>query len=472
MKKRTLSRRFKMSAYSAWKLALLITIIVAVNLVVSALPSSVTEFDLTGDDLYALSPQTEQIAQNLDQDVQMYLLAPSGSENQVLLRLLARYEELSPHITVSSVDPVSDPTFLSAYDIDLDTLFTNSVLTVSGSRYRLVGYDRIFVTEQHTLEDGSASTSTAFHGEHALTNAIHYVSNAAMPKVYALSGHGEAALESDVKTLIHNDNLQLETLSLLSLEDVPQDCACLIINVPASDIAPEEAQKLIRYLKKGGNMILLTDYIKQGAMENLLSVTAFMGMTAGEGMVLEGDSSRHVSRYPYYLLPYMSNHAITAPLNESSLYVLLPIAQLLSPVNGAGASVQPLLITSEKAYAKADGLDTQTLSQEDTDVTGPFNVGALATKSQGTLLWVPSSMFLISSANTMVSGGNYNLFMNALSYLCDQAETLSIRAKTVTGSVISVPASVQGTVTVLLIGVIPLAVAALGAIVCIRRKRR
>jgi len=96
MKKPILSRRFKMSAYSAWKLALLITIIVAVNLVVSVLPSQVVEFDLTGDDLYTLSQQTVQIAQGLDQDVHLYLLAPSGSENQVLLRLLSRYEELSP----------------------------------------------------------------------------------------------------------------------------------------------------------------------------------------------------------------------------------------------------------------------------------------------------------------------------------------------------------------------------------------
>ena len=57
---------------------------------------------------------------------------------------------------------------------------------------------------------------------------------------------------------MESDNLEVEELSLLSLEQVPEDADCLVINAPQSDFMSQEAV-LISYLDEGGRVMLFTD---------------------------------------------------------------------------------------------------------------------------------------------------------------------------------------------------------------------
>ena len=60
--------------------------------------------------------------------------------------LLQRYADLSDHIQVEVMDPSLHPTFLDNYELEISRLYENSVLVDCEGRYRLVGYDEIFVT--------------------------------------------------------------------------------------------------------------------------------------------------------------------------------------------------------------------------------------------------------------------------------------------------------------------------------------
>ena len=112
-----------------------------------------------------------------------------------------------------------------------------------------------------------------------LTNAIHYVSSQNLPKVYQLTGHGESELSDYMEELLAGDNVETETLSLLSMESVPEDASVVMINAPTSDLSADEAEMLVQYVENGGRLLLLTGYIEQGKMENLLTVTKAMGLT-------------------------------------------------------------------------------------------------------------------------------------------------------------------------------------------------
>ena len=68
-----------------------------------------------------------------------------------------------------------------------------------------------------------------------------------LPNVYVLSGHGEQELSSDVTDMIRQDNMEYESLSLLSLEAVPEDAAAVLIHVPSSDLGDDETAVLISY---------------------------------------------------------------------------------------------------------------------------------------------------------------------------------------------------------------------------------
>lgn len=121
-------RRFRAGNYSAFAAAMLVVIAVIANMIAGALPASVTQIDMTGHSLYSLSDQTKRIAASLDQDVNLYLLATSGSEDNTITRLLDRYADLSDHIRISYVDPAEQPTFLENYDLGNTQLYANSVI--------------------------------------------------------------------------------------------------------------------------------------------------------------------------------------------------------------------------------------------------------------------------------------------------------------------------------------------------------
>ena len=192
-------KRFRAGGYAALAAAIVIAIAIAANLLVCALPSSATQLDLTSQSLYTLSDQTRRIVTALDREVYLYLLSTTGYEDSGVTRLLDRYAALSDQIVVEYIDPAVRPTFLDDYDLEVTQLYANSVLVVCGDRFRLVGYDDIYVTEYSMDYYSYSYTSTTnFDGENALTNAIHYVSSDDLPVAYALNGHGESELSESL----------------------------------------------------------------------------------------------------------------------------------------------------------------------------------------------------------------------------------------------------------------------------------
>lgn len=470
--KRMFGGRFRAGSYSAFAAAIVIVIAVVVNMMVSSLPAATTQLDLTNQSLYSLSDQTKRIAASLNQDVNLYIICNDGNEDANIQRLLERYEGLSSHIKVQSVDPTLQPTFLDAYDIELRTLYENSVLVESGEKYRLVGYDEIYVTEYDMdYYSYNYTTTTSFNGENALTNAIHYVSSATLPKVYTLSGHGETELSESIEEMLAQDNFETESLSLLSMESVPEDATAIVINAPTSDLGEEEANLLISYLENGGNVALMTGYMEADAMPQLSRVAASMGLAVENGLIVEGDRQMHVNRYPYYLLPDIESHEVTDALISGRYYVLAPLAQPLVETGESNAAVTWLLTTSDSAYTKAEGLETRNTAQEDGDTVGTFHVGAVA-EDAGKFFWITCDTLLQDNIDRTVSGANSNLFLNVLNWMSGQEESISIRAKSLDAEGLTVPQGSSSLWSIIMIGVIPLSLVGIGIAVWVRRKRK
>ncbi len=464
--------RFKAGSYSVAAAAVVIAIAIFLNLIVGSLPSTMTEIDMTANSIYALSDQTKRIAASLDKDVTMYIICNQGNEDDTIQRLLNRYADLNSRIKVTSVDPTNDPTFLTRYELEITQLYENSVLVVCGDRSRLVGYDEIFVTE-YSMDYYSYNytTTTTFEGENALTNAIHYVSSNDLPKVYTLTGHGEEVLSSSIQAMLEQDNFEYEDLSILTAEALPEDAAAVIIHQPATDLNEDEAALLTTYLENGGNVVLVTGYMAVDKMPNLFSVTRAMGLELSDGIIIEGDRNMRLTRYPYYILPDAASHDVTDSIINAGYYILSPLAQPIVETKDSTAAITWLLTTSDSAYAKVDALNMTTTSKEDGDTDGPFNVGAIAEKG-GKLLWLTGDGMFDEYIDSAVSGGNSNLLLNALNWMGGQEESISIRAKSLDETGLSVTESESSFWSAVMIGVIPAALVAIGIIIWARRKRR
>lgn len=468
------SRAFRAGGYSLAAAAIVIAIAVALNLMVGTLPASWTKVDLTDTGLYSLSSQTDQLVSALEEDVTVYWIVQDGSQDSTLEQLLERYESLSKHLKVVEKDPVVYPNFAQQYTDA--TLYNNSLIVVCGDRSRYISYYDIYVTD-YSAYYTTGTTSTQFAGESELTSAIDYVTNEDLPTVYTLTGHGESDLPTELSQGVEDENLLLEELSLVSGEAVPEDADAIILYSPQRDISSDEKDALLTYLQGGGKLLLVTDYTDTD-MPNLAEVMAYYGTSLMDGIVLEGDSNHHMQGYNYYLLPDINSHDITQPLVDGGYYILMPIAQGISVSDELrdGLTVTQLLTTSDSAYAKADGYNITTFDKEEGDTDGPFALGVAITEDvedgQTGIVWLTTSYMFDSENNMRVAGANNDLFLNALDWMCQRENSISIRAKDLSTEYLTVSSSTASTWSVILVAVVPLAFLACGAVVTIRRRRR
>lgn len=456
----------KGGSYSIVITAVVLALVIVVNILASSLPSSVTKLDISSSKLYSITSNTKVVVNALEKDVTIYWIVQADQEDDVLENLLSKYESLSDHISVVKKNPDVYPTFAQQYTDE--TVANNSLIVECGDKYRYIPYSDIYVQEADMY---SYTYTTSFDGEGAVTSAIDYVVSDTQPKVYTLEGHGETDLPSTFQEQLEKDNLELESLSLLNVDEIPEDASAILIYAPTSDISEEEQEMLSDYAAAGGKLMVIAGPVEDSDLSNLYAILSDYGVEPAEGIVVESDREYYAFQAPYVLLPELQSDDITDALIEKRYYAILPIAQGLT-VSDTSGTVTELMTTSDTAFSKIAGYELDTYDKEDGDIDGPF---ALAVKiscdNDGQIIWFSSSVFLDDMYNAYSSGANVDLAMNAMSSLIGEREALSIRSKSLNYNYLTISDSTASLLKVLMIGVFPLAYLGVGIVVTLRRRR-
>ena len=462
--KKPVSLALKGGSYSLAVTAVVLAILIVVNIFASTLPSSITKLDISSSKLYSITSNTKAVVNNLQQDVTIYWIVQADMEDSIIENLLSKYESLSDHIEVVKKNPDVFPTFTQSYTDE--AVPNNSLIVESGERYRYISVNDIYLSE-----DAYSYYATDFDGEGAITSAIDYVVTEDLPQLYVLQGHGEADLPATFADAIEKENIETVALSLLAVDEIPEDADALLIYAPQSDITTEEADMLTDYADNGGKLLVMADPVEGAELTNLHSVLNHYGVTVTEGIVVENDRNYYAFGYPYVLMPDMASHAITDPLIEDRYYPIFPIAQGLD-VSGATAEVTELLGTSSFSFSKVAGFELDTYEYEDGDIEGPFTLGvSIATESEGQIVWFSASDFLGDMYNAYSSGANVDLAMNAISALMGEREAIAIRSKSLNYNYLTINESTASTLKFLMIGVFPLMYLAMGIFVIISKRK-
>ena len=473
--KDTINKKYlKNGSYSSIMIVVFVAIIIVINMIVGNLPSKYTQLDISSEKLYTIGDETKAMLKDLDKDVIIYQIAQSGSEDETISNLLQRYADEYDHITVEQKDPVVNPKFISEYTSD--NLSSNSLIIVCGDRNKVVNYNNIY---ESSLEYNTYSyKTTGFDGEGQITSAIAYVTSENLPVMYTLEGHGEQDLDSTVKEDIEKANMEIKSLNLLTEESVPEDASCLLIDAPTTDISEDEKTALIEYLENGGKAMIFSDYTGQ-EMPNFDAVLENYGVNRVDGLVFEGDSQHYAAQMPYYLVPTINSTDITSDLVSSGYYILMPYAQGIQKSEDVRdtVTIESLLTTSDSAYSKTD-VNSGTLSKEDGDVDGPFDLGVSITETVDTdkethIIYYSTSNLLQSQVNQMVSGGNEKLVMASLSALVDTEDstTVSIPSKSLEVSYLTLTAYDASFWKICVIGLIPGAFLLVGFMIWLKRRK-
>ena len=477
----------KMGAYSAFLTLVVIAFVIVVNLMVGELPTTVTKFDTSSLKLYTLTNSTIDIVEGLTEDVTMYYIAQNGTEDINIEEMLNRYSSYSNRIKVRKIDPTSNPGFSEKYTDDLSN---NSVIVESAKRSSVVTNEEIY-TKQYTEEDiynyymtgMEPSGTTYFNGEGALTTAIDYVTAEDLPVLYIVTGHGEAIVSETVLADAKAENILTEELALLTVTEIPADAGAVMINAPTSDISETERDVLLTYLDLGGKMILVTDYesFSDAKMPNLAAVAKAYGLQAQAGLLMEGNASNYM-QYPFYLLPIVNAESdVAMNLNSTNITTILPFAHGITKIADTDKFVEGVLSTSADAFVIADlearineFADSETpekaYEKQDGDATGTFFVAASAedTTTGGKLLWISSPFFITDDFYSY----NGELFMSALTMLCEKSSSISILGKAMQIQSLAVSSAAAAFWGAVLIILLPVGTVVLGLVIWNRRRKR
>lgn len=468
------SRRFKVGIYSMIISLVIVAIAVIINVIVLKLPATVTKLDTSFNDMFTVTDQTKTILQNLDTDVTIYLIATTGNEDNAIVQMLDRYQALSPHVKVVYKDPTLYPNFVSEYTDE--TLYNNSVIIVSEKRNKVIDYNLIYHTEytySYVYQD--YYSQTYFNGEDELSSGIDFVSTDHLPTIYALTGHGETALPANFLTAVEKANLQVKDLSLIAVNEMPEDVGALLINAPTADLGSDELETILNYMENGGRVLLTTSY-SVGDMPNVLKLLETYGVEPVEGIVVDANDNNYY-RYGNYLLPDVQEHEVTQSLIDNSYYVLLPGAQGIKTIDSYRSSlnIENLLVTSDKSYSKVN-IDTTTLTKEEGDIDGPFPVGVAVSEdfmgSTTKLVWFSTSYLVDDSINQVVGGGNSTLFTSALAWICDIEDAYTIPSHSMGVSALYITQTSFYILAAAFVVLIPGAIITLGVVKSSRRKKR
>jgi len=381
-----------------------------------------TRFDWTEQKVNTLSEQTLELLERLDQDV--VVTAFFNAADAFSIRdLLGRYAHESEHIALEFADPNRRPDLVQAMGIDAEALSHGLV--------------RLAIGEAHLDIDQ--------FDESEVTNAILKLSSGEGRKVYFLDKHNERPFEgeaagggngySQAAAALRNETYEVASLFLASTGEVPVDADAVVIVGPTRPLLEQEHAALDAYLARGGALMVLLD---PRANTDIAQDLAKWGVEVGNDVVFDA----RLALFGQATSPFSASfgaHPITDKLRDT---VLFHMARSVS-VAVDTSLLQSIVYTGEESWAETDldGWTANGKAQFDPgDLLGPVslavagelfvgasqdNAGSDAERTAARLVVVGDSDF---ASNELI--GNYqnrDLFVNAVNWLVNDTDQISIR---------------------------------------------
>jgi len=431
-------------------------------------------WDLTENGQYSLSPQTLSLLGKLEEPVKVTAFYAQGASSEQIEDLLKEYRRNSDKIEYQFVDPELKPGVAKEYNIQN---YGTTVLEYKGKRQDVTG---------NTEQD--------------LTSGLLKLVRQNTPKVYFLTGHGEADPDgtsqgsaATLKAALQADNYEVDKLTLATAGAVPQDAAVLVIDGPKTPFLEDEKKALKTYLENNGKALILLEARGPDSLNDILKE---WGVEVGTGVVIDPASSLAGQAQVPVVMRY-GQSPITKDLVRMQLMTLLPLATAVTPSKQTpqGVEVTELMETSDSAWLEQDpkvahfdeGIDTKgplslgvavegSLSaqkqpnQNDGQPAQGSNETSGQQKSSTRLVVIGNAAFASDDLTGEAAIGNRDLFLNSVNWLAEEEDMISISAKEPLDRTVFLTNTQMNFVFFTSVIFLPLAVLAVGAVVWWNRR--
>jgi len=336
--------------------------------------------DWTTSQLYTLSEKSENILANLSEEIRVVVfMTPATSMFDQVRELLERYKAASTKVTVEYIDPDKEPLKTTQLAEKYGVQVADTVVFVYEDRTKYVTSDQLAEMDYSGMQYGQAPTMKAFKGEEQFTSAILSLVAPEVPKVYFVTGHGEASLQTTgggpgergltvLEETLRRDNMETADVSLLSGE-VPADADVIAIIGPTRAYTDAEIVALDGYLDRGGRLLVALDPLiePEGTMRptQLEPLLARRGVTVSRRLPFYDLSAVYLEDFP--------SHPVTEGLEGFA--VLFTVSRSLTTDDGAATVI---VQTSDEGWGETDLgmlLRGEPVAVDDADNPGPAAVG-------------------------------------------------------------------------------------------------
>jgi ABC-type uncharacterized transport system involved in gliding motility auxiliary subunit len=454
-------------------------------------------FDWTKSGYYKLSEKTKQLVGSLKEPLDVVVFLPESGRQEYVQKVLEDVRNLlkefqfygKDKLRVEYVDPQRDlaraQQLVTQYNLDSPDV----VIFASGSHHKYVSLDDMVDLDRGQGEMGEEPRVKAFKGEGLFLAAIQTVTEEASPKVYFLTGHGERNPEdfdqangySEVARYIKRDNITVGKWNLQEKQALPTDAGAIVIAGPRKAFSQMEVDALELYLKNKGRLFIMLDPHRQSGLEAFLrhwGVQVDDDLAMSKAGMLLGTELLNVNAVG----AEYGAHPITAKLADTNTEFPYARSVRRAPQPESGTADQPRVTELVKAGAEYWGEtnpDTQHASfNPATDIAGPLPlaVAAETSKPQGVNVDIGVTRMVVVGTSRFVdngdlAGGNLDFFMNSLNWLLQREQLVAVSPKTPEEFRLDMSPNQQMAVYILVIGGMPLAVAIIGLMVWLGRRK-
>lgn len=325
--------------------ALVLVGIIVVNILVSALADRFNlEFDMSAAKINTISEENIDYIKGLEDEInvivcsaedtyasymsyyaQAYNASGDTAYFEQTVNLINKYADYNDKITVTYVDPqTSEFTEISSKYSSLELAYGDIIVSVmhgDTERSKKVGFEDVY---ELTDESGYAAygygsyTVGGNNIETALTGAIAYAVSSETKKAALITGHSASDNTSGYVSLLEANNYEIVTVSDSMISAVPEDCDIAVIIAPSADFVSSELDAISSFLDNNGQLDKGLLYFADAAcpvLPNLYEFLAQWGISMGDGILFETNTSNHITDDPFTMGTYPGTDSITDGMN-------------------------------------------------------------------------------------------------------------------------------------------------------------
>lgn len=472
--------------------ALVITAVVLVatillNVVVSLMSDKLPgmSIDLTSTGAFELSETSIKLAQNVKKDLKITFLddkqsyRSKASSNTYYAQVMAIAEEYGKYnnkISAEYISIVDNPNFENKYP--QETLSADDIVVSCGDKYRVLDQYDIFNVKSYYSTYSYIASSKA---EEAFDGAILAVTSTESTKIAIVEDNSTEDF-TYFKNILEQNNYELVSVKL-EQEDIPKDAKMLIVLTPEKDFSKTAAKKIRTYLensKEYGKNMLYIPSSKTYKTPNLDEILADWGITVGDGLAYELESSSVYGRNMYDgILCYMGSNAFTSKFDDNTAPIISSYARPITL--DSEAETQSLLQYSSKSGvcpSDADDSYDFTGNAKGNIVVAGYGVNGIfaddeksSDKISTIFVFGSSTMFEKTILASTYSDQKYILSM--LSESCGRIDQeIAVEAKELTQYDVQIDNSLASVIGLVCYVGLPIAVICVGLIVFVKRRNK